>query len=182
MDLCEKALTIIHDSLVRKEEHDICRLRMIKAESPIEQIFAAELIAQGIYPSRNQETFDKLVSAAGNGDVYPVDTFNPYPFNAYWICQKKIGQYRADFAFAFCSEEIKLEKIVVECDGHDFHEKTKQQARHDKAKDRYLLSKGWVPIHFTGSEIYNDPAKCVDEVLDYHFSKWYNLVRGEGGD
>ena len=46
--------------------------------------------------------------------------------------------------------------IAVECDGHEFHEKTKQQAARDKARDR---------DRFTGSEIWKDPGACADEVL-----------------
>lgn len=44
--------------------------------------------------------------------------------------------------------------LAVECDGHDFHEKTKEQARRDKSRDRILISHGIHTIRFTGSEIF----------------------------
>ena len=56
---------------------------------------------------------------------------------------------------------------VVECDGHDFHERTKEQARRDRSRDRRLQDAGYRVFRFTGSEIYRDPLGCADEV-----SKW----------
>jgi very-short-patch-repair endonuclease len=73
--------------------------------------------------------------------------------------------YRLDFALfyerSWGNGEI---KIAIECDGHDFHEKTKGQARRDKSKDRYLQSKGWIVARFTGSEIVENADSIVDEI------------------
>jgi very-short-patch-repair endonuclease len=58
--------------------------------------------------------------------------------------------------------------VAIECDGHDFHEKTKEQARKDKRRDRVFLAEGLPVLRFTGSEIHRDPtaiAKEVGEVL-----------------
>jgi hypothetical protein len=57
--------------------------------------------------------------------------------------------------------------LAVECDGHDFHERTKQQAKRDRARDRALQERGYSVFRFTGSEIWNDPCKCVDQILDW---------------
>jgi len=75
----------------------------------------------------------------------------------------KIGSYRADFAFIFQNREHK-KIVVVECDGHDFHEKTKEQAAHDKKRDRYFASKNITTLRFTGSEIYNKCEDCIEEI------------------
>jgi very-short-patch-repair endonuclease len=56
--------------------------------------------------------------------------------------------------------------IVVECDGHDFHEKTKAQAAKDKSRDRAFQAEGYAIIHFTGSEIWNRPYNCAFEAID----------------
>jgi very-short-patch-repair endonuclease len=57
--------------------------------------------------------------------------------------------------------------IAVECDGHDFHERTKQQAAYDRARDRELLiRRGLVTVRFTGSEIHRDANQCARECLD----------------
>lgn len=84
---------------------------------------------------------------------------------------------RADYACKFVddpSEEhgfrfegeflTKLPLIVVECDGHDFHERTKDQAQHDKARDRVFTAAGYRTLRFTGSEIHRNPIKCAVEV------------------
>ena len=56
-------------------------------------------------------------------------------------------------------------KLVVECDGHEFHEKTPEQAKKDKSRDRDLLSRGYPVMRFTGSEIYRYPLKCAEQVV-----------------
>lgn len=57
-------------------------------------------------------------------------------------------------------------RIGIECDGHEFHEKTKDQATRDKRRDRAIQMEG-VPIYrFTGSEIFKNPASCAKEVLE----------------
>jgi very-short-patch-repair endonuclease len=56
-------------------------------------------------------------------------------------------------------------ETVVECDGHDFHERTKEQAASDKARDRALQALGMRVLRFTGSEIWSDPLVCAREAL-----------------
>ena len=56
--------------------------------------------------------------------------------------------------------------FVIEIDGHEWHEKTKEQAIRDKQKDRTYIKNGYIPIHFTGSEIFHNPENCVKEVLE----------------
>lgn len=57
--------------------------------------------------------------------------------------------------------------ILVECDGHDYHERTRQQAARDKKRDRALVGLGFNVLRFTGSEIFAGPVKCAGEVLSY---------------
>ena len=53
---------------------------------------------------------------------------------------------------------------MVECDGHDFHERTKQQAANDRSRDRDLISNGYTVLRYTGSELYRSPYKIGDEL------------------
>lgn len=55
--------------------------------------------------------------------------------------------------------------LCVELDGHDFHERTKEQAKRDKSRDRELQASGWVVLRFTGSEVFNDPYECASETM-----------------
>lgn len=67
--------------------------------------------------------------------------------------QVQIGKYSVDF---LVTANLSDDKIIIECDGHDFHEKTKEQAKHDKERDRWLTSQGFKILRYTGSEIYNN--------------------------
>lgn len=57
-----------------------------------------------------------------------------------------------------------LARLVVEVDGHEFHEKTKVQASRDKERDRQLLLAGCPVIRFSGSDVFNDPEGCAEEI------------------
>ncbi len=77
-------------------------------------------------------------------------------------------KYRADFMIQPFYGDSRCDfKIDVECDGHDFHEKTKEQAARDKRRDRSIQAKGIPVLRFTGSEIWNDPKKCAKEVRSF---------------
>jgi hypothetical protein len=51
--------------------------------------------------------------------------------------------------------------IIVECDGHDFHERTKEQAANDRLRDRTLMGDGWMVVRVTGAEIMADPERAA---------------------
>ncbi len=55
--------------------------------------------------------------------------------------------------------------LAIECDGHEFHDRTKQQAAYDRARDRELLLQDITTIRFTGSEIFHSPERCANEAL-----------------
>jgi very-short-patch-repair endonuclease len=75
------------------------------------------------------------------------------------------AKYRIDIALVMEPyEKFGGFKIAVECDGHDFHERTKEQARRDRSRDRALILEGWRVLRFTGSEIWKDAAACASQV------------------
>jgi very-short-patch-repair endonuclease len=77
--------------------------------------------------------------------------------------QAPVGAYRADILIEDATASPSR-YLVVECDGHDFHERTKAQAAHDKKRDRWMTSNGYTVLRFTGSEIYADPDACASEI------------------
>ena len=91
--------------------------------------------------------------------LWSFDSPRPSYFDVVIVPQLPIGDYRVDFAIY--AKELKL---VVEVDGHEFHEKTKAQAGRDKRRDRDLQQEGWAVFHFTGSEVWNDPFGCCDVI------------------
>lgn len=89
-------------------------------------------------------------------------------FEILLVPQCVVANWRVDFAIAMGREHMGHPKwLIVECDGHDFHEKTKEQAARDKARDRDLVARGFQVFHFTGSELYRGPIKCVEEVVGH---------------
>lgn len=88
--------------------------------------------------------------------------------------QAQIGRHRVDFLIvALFQDRPALHFLVVECDGHDFHERTKEQARRDRSRDRDLLIGDRKVMRFTGSEIHSDAEKCAAQISDYLFHLEY---------
>jgi len=87
------------------------------------------------------------------------------PVYTHGVCchpQAKIGKYTVDFLVHDATDQP---SIVVELDGHDFHDKDKYQRAYEKARDRFLVREGYRVLHFTGSEVVKDPYKVAYEVL-----------------
>lgn len=74
------------------------------------------------------------------------------------IPQFQIGGYRIDFA-------LPEQKIAIELDGHDYH-KSKDQRTYDAKRERDLQKLGWTVIRFTGTEVYKNVYKCIEDVKD----------------
>jgi very-short-patch-repair endonuclease len=98
--------------------------------------------------------------------------------------QAQLGEHRVDFLLTFKTfgpdfdrhvkasngqtipgvKEVE-KKMIIECDGHDYHERTKDQARKDRSRDRFLQSMGYLVFRYTGSEIWQDVFRCAHEAL-----------------
>lgn len=104
--------------------------------------------------------------------------------------QTNKGKYRADFYFDsdYPSGETSHHrgknnlKLVIECDGHDFHEKTKEQVAKNNKRNLDLQMAGYEILHFSGSQVFENPLKCVKEVYEYIQKKVGGWVLKEPGD
>jgi len=83
--------------------------------------------------------------------------------------QHQIGSYRVDFlvTVTYVRPPHWSAQIIVECDGHDFHEKTKEQASRDKKRERDLQAAGFSVFRFSGSDIWKDVCACALEVFEF---------------
>ena len=83
--------------------------------------------------------------------------------------------YYADFLFdTSIMTYVKYDnplRLVIECDGHDFHEKTKMQVARDNQRVLDLKFEGYDVIRFSGSQIFNDPIKCAYDAYNYIIKK-----------
>jgi very-short-patch-repair endonuclease len=156
-----------HEALRFVEYFDTLRER---CESPIEVLLCAALYGWS-------KIDDLHIDFLPGADEVRSE---PYSDEAIFVYQQiQMGPYRADFVIHDVSVPLEIQGpriIIVECDGHDFHERTKEQARRDKKRDRYFQSKGYKVLRFTGSEIWADPDTCVEEIIDQlACNEWRNL-------
>lgn len=93
--------------------------------------------------------------------------------------QAEIAGYRVDFLLWFARGR-EVRGIAVECDGHNFHEKTKEQAARDKKRDREINVAGFPVLRFTGSEIFRDPVGCADQVKEALSDPLYIVSKNSG--
>lgn len=93
------------------------------------------------------DAFNEIVEK--EGDESDIGAFDLYP-------QFAIGISVVDFVIGNCAIEI---------DGHEYH-KTKEQREKDYQKERYLLRHGYIPVRFTGTEVFLHPHKCVIEAVE----------------
>ncbi len=139
---------------------DICASWLDGCKSHIEVALGARLVADGIDGISCLKSAPLPLSTLMVGGETGIDHIGGL------YRQTPIGRYTADFyleAFDIETGE-RWCRIIIECDGHDFHEKTKFQAAHDKKRDRWFQSEGIVVLRFTGSEIWASPEKCVQQI------------------
>ena len=150
-------------------------------KSPIEKALLHALIIRGIDKAQRVNVSNGLEKI-------------PYKFGEITYCNKlsivsqyQVGNYKVDFFILY--EDIfhqsiaesnrfplsifKIPSLIVECDGHDFHERTKQQISNDKKREREIQKlKSEIPIfRFSGSDIWKDVFAVADEILNYLVSE-----------
>lgn len=147
-------------------EHDqFCRDNVtcgIPEQSPIEIAFAWALA--GIFEEfGGGQTQENLPAPLHEIELEYLG--NTAPFHTYVFYQVGIDRYHVDFLLAYRrggTREVRY--AVIECDGHEFHERTKKQAEHDKKRDRRLQELGYPVLRVTGSEIWRSPVKTAFDV------------------
>lgn len=82
--------------------------------------------------------------------------------------QVQVGKYRVDFVISQSgiAPEDQFGPVVLELDGHAFHDKDKHQRSYEKARDRYLVKQGYRVLHYTGSDVVKDPFAVAHEALE----------------
>jgi very-short-patch-repair endonuclease len=137
-----------------------------RCESPIEKIMSAAIIHQARQRWRdfcpNQSLF-----FMGGGYVWPEDGLSDFD-GCFLYQQAAVGKYRADILIRLFDSRNKQTNhtIVIECDGHDYHERTKEQAERDRSRDRWMTAQGITVLRFTGAEIWRDPVACCQSIFD----------------
>jgi len=172
-DTLDTALRIMGNVAMSRFADEVAEF-MQACESPVEQVMCAAMVI----------AFSGMDVRYFRGDA----TYKPQ-FGRYDAChistQASVGKYRVDFLVEmqmnlpdykhpeeidgkeYPGNMVVVERLVIECDGHDFHEKTKEQAKRDKSRDRELKKFGYTVFHYTGSEVWTDVFKCAAECLKH---------------
>ena len=138
---------------------DLVESAFKRCGSPIEELFLATLSLTRPLPA----LWRWNVTNAGQVGLYQERLYENVACGecARVFAQYQIQNFRVDFAIVAPDA-----RVVVELDGHEFHERTKEQAEADKSRDRALQLEGWRVFRFTGSEIWRDPVACTRQALE----------------
>lgn len=163
--------------------------------TPIEEKFFFALISKVCAPSIFREptsfgkagmfrvtdfrllTSQRMFFSGKSKELYDKGFWSPfsYFFRSQFDRELEGKKMRLDFAF-YIYDKMEFEplrgapgrprlQVAIELDGHDFHEKTKEQAQKDKERDRILQHGGYKVLRYTGSEVWNGPLEVVDDVM-----------------
>lgn len=179
-DLLRKQIRdAVEDSLAEIDEWTV-------GDSEIERLFYASLVCLIDYGRREFTGVSRAISPENAQELrdgtHPESRLTDLIIES----QVKIKDYRVDFIISawtntgrvydethgFVAGEPRWRKLIVECDGHDFHERTKEQAARDRSRDRVLNSHGYDVFRFTGSELWRDPWACAEQVYEWAIRGW----------
>lgn len=59
------------------------------------------------------------------------------------------------------------QRLCIYTDGHTYHERTEDQAQHDKTIDRKLQALGYTVLRYTGKEVNEKSDKIIREIKDW---------------
>ena len=150
---------------------------VVRGDSEIERLFCAALICRVDFgPSE----YNGILLPEDSASAERLRSTSQARYDLIVESQVQIDRFRADFIISAWNwgtlwsqkekpvvSEPRWRKLVVECDGHDFHERTKEQAAKDRSRDRHLNAAGYDVFRFTGSELWRDPWGCADQVIDW---------------
>jgi hypothetical protein len=174
-DLVRKHRSLVAEylgkQLVERHGHEYMQrsqaLRWV-AESPIESVFA---MWWGVITAFHPEALQP----------------EPLPFSL--IAQQTIelvdgSVKRADFCL-MCTDATVVTgaakagrewvPVLIEIDGHTYHERTREQVTDRNQRDRDLQAAGFIVLHFSFDEVSREPHRCIAEVLSAAFDQYRDL-------
>jgi len=134
-------------------------------ESPIEQIFSMAFNIINFLYYNDILRLDEQAEINTGKKTYRVDFLfdSQGEFSDFYTCQNNF-------------------KLVIECDGHEFHHATKEQVKRDNERQMNLKKAGYDIIRFSGTQLYEDPWKCAEDAIEYILSNLGGIKNGGGID
>ena len=156
-------------------------------ESPkkVQQLLMMPLAMEAFYPDFWND--ESIKSPIDYTYIYSFEIYCKYnnKENIYLFSQKEVicnkKRYYIDFEFEaddylshlILGEKIKNSnfKLAIECDGYEFHQKTKEQVQKDNEREYDLKMAGYEVYTYIYSQIYNNPLKCAEDTYNYIMKK-----------
>lgn len=134
---------------------------LARCESPIEQLVAAAFMARWGFEAA--VVMQRFATEGGSGVTHQDRTTAGGGYEVIALEQQFTinAPLAARLDFVVHPYVGRTWRIAIECDGHDFHERTAEQAERDRSRDRALTATGWSVLRFTGREIWRDPFAVV---------------------
>jgi hypothetical protein len=166
---------LLEQEAIDHARSEVLRLReMAVGDSPIERLFLVALSVVASWQHRThtavalvrrgstEEKRDRLIETS--------EMLGELSSTLFVDTQVDFSWGRADFLVSVATERgssgrLEFRRLVIECDGHNFHERTKLQAERDRSRDRAAQLEGLEVFRFTGSELWRNPVECADQVL-----------------
>lgn len=158
-------------------QSDIYLEEFLNVPRKVQQLLLLPLINQKFYPTIMCEEIKSPIEQIfiTAFDLYQLFNNKDYIF---LISQKEIKinkkKYIVDFLFEtdeFINKYNTTKKIIIECDGYEFHQKTKEQVQNDNEREYNLKMAGYDVLRFSGTQIYNNPIKCAEDTYNYIIKK-----------
>lgn len=140
----------------------VCASLFAKCESPIERMFLLGCQLNGTRAVFREEKYGAAICDVKDSDHQL--WVRPQVEIVDWESEDCEPLARVDFELTLVGS--RSYRLCIECDGHDYHDRTKEQAAKDKARDRKIVGLGNRIMRFTGSEIFAGAVKCFNEAVD----------------
>lgn len=127
---------------------------LIDCESPIEQLLSIEMENLKLENMLSYNPFIDIIAIEKQQTI-----------------EVKGNKYRVDFLIPVSYKNQDNRIFIVECDGYEFHQKTKKQVEKDNKRQRDLQEAGYEIIRFSGTEIYHKPRQCAVAIKNIILSK-----------
>lgn len=124
---------------------------LLEIKSPIERILYLEMNRAGIY--------FKMQYGIGRDGHYVDVTNRSYNDPSH--------NYKDVLTIADFFVNMKWSKICIYTDGHNYHERTEEQALKDRSQDRELQKFGYKVLRFTGKEVRENCNKVIQEIKTF---------------
>jgi len=103
-----------------------------------------------------------------NEDLFNSKSESPIEERFWLVAQHKIKGLKQQYSIIhFCIRvdfAIPDVKLIIECDGYRYHNRTYKMRKRDYFRDKILNFYGWKVIRLQGSEINRDVYDCVKYV------------------